>query len=141
MAAGHTRATSNRTYLALLRGINVGGRNRLPMAALTELFAEAGCRRIRTYIQSGNVVFDAPPSVANTVASRVSSLLAEQLGLEVPMVTRTASEMEQIVASNPFVEPDADLTVLHTGFCLHPPNPVSAQFSASPTRPASFAVP
>src|SRR5437588_4481599 len=48
-------------YLALLRGVNVGGRNLLPMRELTEIFANAGCADVRTYIQSGNVVFSAPP--------------------------------------------------------------------------------
>jgi uncharacterized protein (DUF1697 family) len=122
MAASETaRAAGNQTYVALLRGINVGGRNRLPMTQLRELFEEAGCRRTRTYIQSGNLVFDAPGSVATTVASRVSSLLSQQLDLAVPIVTRTAAEMERVVASNPFVNSDADLTVLHAGFCLHAP--------------------
>ena len=49
------------TYVALLRGINVGGKNRVPMRELEEVFVEAGCRDVRTYIQSGNVVA-APPS-------------------------------------------------------------------------------
>jgi len=53
------------THVALLRAINVGGRNRLPMARLVGMFDEVGCQRVRTYIQSGNVVFDASPALAS----------------------------------------------------------------------------
>ena len=124
MAATQTARTAHsQTYVALLRGINVGGRNRLSMTQLTDLFAEAGCQRTRTYIQSGNVVFDATAPVATAVASRVSSLLSQRLDLAVPIVTRSAAEMAQVVAANPFVGPDADTTVLHAAFCLHPPTP------------------
>ena len=50
---------ANRRYVALLRGINVGGKNKLPMADLRDAFTAAGCTAVRTYIQSGNVVFEA----------------------------------------------------------------------------------
>ena len=52
------------TYLALLRGINVGGKNKLPMKDLTEIFIAAGCENVRTFIQSGNVIFRASPALS-----------------------------------------------------------------------------
>jgi uncharacterized protein (DUF1697 family) len=63
------------TYIALLRRINVGGKNKLPMKDLIEMFVEAGCADVRTHIQSGNVIFSAAPSVA----ARVPRVIAKQI--------------------------------------------------------------
>ncbi len=108
----------------------MGGRNRLPMARLVDIFESAGCERVRTYIQSGNVVFDAPAAVADHLPARVSALIREQLTLEVPIVARSASDFERIVAANPFIAADADTdrTILHVGFLVGRPS--SAQVSS-----------
>ncbi|HIE91702.1 MAG TPA: DUF1697 domain-containing protein [Acidobacteria bacterium] len=119
---GRSRSGSG-THVALLRAINVGGRNRLPMARLVGMFDEVGCQRVRTYIQSGNVVFDASPALASRVASLVSSLIAVQMELKVPTVTRTAAELERIVSPNPFVDTDADTAIVHVGFLANAPTP------------------
>ena len=66
-SAQPTRRANSRTHIALLRGINVGGRNALPMRHLVSMFEDAGCERVRTYIQSGNVVFEAPVARARLV--------------------------------------------------------------------------
>jgi uncharacterized protein (DUF1697 family) len=109
------------THVALLRGINVGGRNTLPMARLVEIFETAGCDHVRTYIQSGNVVFRAPVSRAHSVPAAVTATLATDLGLDIPIVTRTAAALEQIVGANPFVKAGEDLAVLHVGFLVDRP--------------------
>ena len=111
------------THVALLRAINVGGRNRLPMARLVGMFDEVGCQRVRTYIQSGNVVFDASPALASRVPSLVSSLIASQMALQVPIVTRTAAEFERIVSANPFVDAGADTAIVYIGFLADAPTP------------------
>ena len=121
-AARPPRKTTAATHVALLRGINVGGRNTLPMARLIELFEDAGCESVRTYIQSGNVVFQAPAARARLVPAAVTSAIATELGLDVPIVTRTASELERIVSANPFVAPGTDLGLLHIGFLADRPN-------------------
>ena len=110
------------THIALLRGINVGGRNSLPMAHLVGLFEDAGCERVRTYIQSGNVVFESPVARARLIPAAVTSAIATNLGLDVPIVTRTASELERIVSANPFVAPGTDLGHLHVGFLADRPH-------------------
>ncbi|MDP6580142.1 MAG: DUF1697 domain-containing protein [Vicinamibacterales bacterium] len=104
------------THIALLRGINVGGRNRLSMADLVRLFEEAGAKRVRTYIQSGNVVFDALSARAGRLAATVSAAIAAQIGPEVPIVTRTAADLARIVDASPFARAGTDLKLLHVGF-------------------------
>lgn len=111
------------THVALLRAINVGGRNRLPMARLVGMFDEVGCQRVRTYIQSGNVVFDASPALASRVPSLVSPLIAAQMERKVPVLTQTAAELERIVSANPFIETDTDTAIAHVGFLADRPTP------------------
>lgn len=91
-------------YLALLRGINVGGHRIIPMAKLRGIVEEAGFAEVSTYIQSGNVVFTSPSKSAKGVRTAVESALRTSLGYEVPALIRTAKEMETIVSENPFSE-------------------------------------
>lgn len=102
-------------YAALLRGINVGGKNMLPMKLLAELFSLAGCTEVVTYIQSGNVVFSASAAVAKRVGNAVSRGIEAQLGLRVPVVVRSAEEMAAVVRGNPFAEPVGGLHVMFLG--------------------------
>ena len=88
--------------IALLRGINVGGKNKLPMKDLTAMFREAGCEDVRTYIQSGNVIFRAVPALAKDIPALISDSIMSTFGYSVSMVVRTAREMREIVRANPF---------------------------------------
>ncbi len=90
------------TYIALLRGLNVGGKNRLDMKSLAAAFEGCGARRVRTYIQSGNVVFDAAPTKAKALGGAVAEALRELHGLDVPVVLRTHDELRTAIAANPF---------------------------------------
>ncbi len=89
------------TFVALLRGINLGPNNRIAMPALREALTGAGYRRVRTYVQSGNIVLDREQDSAGLEAA-IGALLAERFGVEVPVVLRTASELAKVVADNPF---------------------------------------
>lgn len=102
-------------HVALLRGINVGGKNRLPMAALSAMFERAGGRDVRTYIQSGNVVFRAGARDAAQVGKRVSAAIERELGLRVPLVIRSAPELRAVAARNPFLGAE-DPARLHVAF-------------------------
>ncbi|MFN8170441.1 MAG: DUF1697 domain-containing protein [Candidatus Nanopelagicales bacterium] len=94
------------TYVALLRGVNVGGRNKVPMARLREALLDAGMSGARTYIQSGNIVVDARGSAA-TVAQQVHDVIEHAFGLTVAVVVVTADELDAIVSANPYAdEPD-----------------------------------
>lgn len=93
------------TYVALLRGVNVGGKNKLPMADLVRICREAGCQDVKTYIQSGNVVCrsEAPE---RELATRIAAGIEAQAGLRVPVVVRTRAELAA-VSSHPLeAEPD-----------------------------------
>jgi uncharacterized protein (DUF1697 family) len=110
------------TQLLLLRGINVGGRNRVPMADLRALLASLGCEDVSTYVQSGNVVCRAagPPEV---LAGRLGAAITAELGLTVPVVGRTAAEWAATVAANPLCDLDDDPTRLHVTFLAGLPDP------------------
>lgn len=98
------RTGKKAAFVALLRGINVGGKQTVPMEMLTEVFEGAGCGNVRTYIQSGNVVFSAPAATVADMAKGISKELGKRLGFEPPVVVRSAKELVGIVKSNPFAE-------------------------------------
>lgn len=109
------------THLALLRGINVGGKNKLPMKELLELFAGAGCKDARAYIQSGNVIFNAPSSLAARIPGTVAKSIAERYGYRTPVVLRTAAQLGDVVRANPFLKSGAAVDKLHVMFLLDEP--------------------
>ncbi len=88
------------TQIVLLRGINVGGRNKLPMADLRAALTDAGFADVQTYVQSGNVVLSGSSAPAAT-ARRVHDLVAETFGLDVAVVARTRAELAAVVKRNP----------------------------------------
>jgi uncharacterized protein (DUF1697 family) len=88
-------------YIALLRGINVGG-HRVTMEELRRLFAELGLTNVRTYIQSGNVFFETPETSRAQLTARIEQHLQQALGYAVPVFLRSAEELEQLLALNPF---------------------------------------
>lgn len=89
-----------KTYIALLRGINVGGHKKILMSDLKKLFESLGFRDVRTYIQSGNVVFSSNADVdfANTISEAIES----KYGFKVPVLVKKASELAEILSKCPF---------------------------------------
>ncbi|MXY78615.1 MAG: DUF1697 domain-containing protein [Chloroflexi bacterium] len=118
VGAGQSMSVS----VALLRGINVGGKNRLPMKELAAMFVEAGCDDVRTYIQSGNVLFRAGSAPAADIPSLISASILDRFGYRVPVVTRTARELEEIVHRNPFPQAGAEADKLHVAFLAEQPD-------------------
>ncbi len=90
------------TYVALLRAINVGGKNRLPMPELKALIAAAGCQEVRHYIQSGNVVFRAKPGVASKLCADLPLQIELQFGHKPPVVLRSAEQIASVIKANPW---------------------------------------
>jgi uncharacterized protein (DUF1697 family) len=109
------------TFVALLRGINVGGKNLVPMKDLCALFEGAGCADVRHYIQSGNVVYRADAG-AGDAGEKVARAIAKRFGLEVPVVVRTAAEMKEVARSNPLLAEGAPIDSLHVLFLAHAPD-------------------
>lgn len=88
-------------YVALLRGINVGGKNLIKMADLRTCFDAQGFDDVRTYIQSGNVIFRTGQSDQALLADQIEAALAETFGYELPVVVSSAGDMREIVAQAP----------------------------------------
>jgi uncharacterized protein (DUF1697 family) len=127
--------------LALLRGINLGGKNKVPMKDLTGMFVEAGCKNVQTYIQSGNVIFNAAPGVAARLADLISAQIAKRFGYRTPVVLRTRKQLGKVIANNPFLAAGAPEDTLHVMFLAEVPSPPRVA-SLDPDRslPDSFVV-
>lgn len=112
-----------KTFIGLLRGVNVGGNKRVPMSDLRTLCDELGWRHVQTYIQSGNLVFSASGKTA-ALEIALEQALEKRFGFSVPIIIRSASDWPTYVKSNPFLEAcekDSHLVML----CLSkaPPKP------------------
>jgi uncharacterized protein (DUF1697 family) len=107
----------------LLRGINVGGRHRVPMAELRALVEEHGYTDVRTHLQSGNLLLDADSEPADEVALHVSAALARQFGFEIPVIARTAAELADVVTADPLGTIASDPARYVVTFLQVPPDP------------------
>jgi uncharacterized protein (DUF1697 family) len=109
-------------FVALLRGVNVGGKNKLPMKDLAAMFVAAGCADVQTYIQSGNVLFVADASLAARLPDLIAARIAEGFGYRTPVILRTADQLAEVASSNPFVAAGVDLEALHVLFLADAPS-------------------
>jgi uncharacterized protein (DUF1697 family) len=103
------------TYIALLRGINVGGHNKIAMKELQAALGEAGFSDVRTYIQSGNIVLRSP-NIEPVVADTIRHTIAGGFRLQIPVVVRTAEEWADVVERQPFPEGCEDLSRWYVTF-------------------------
>jgi uncharacterized protein (DUF1697 family) len=101
------RVRREATFIALLRGINVGGHNRMPMAELRAVAAGLGWRDVATYIQSGNVVFRAAGG-EERLAEELEAAVERRFGLSIPVLVRRADDWSSRLAANPFPEASRD---------------------------------
>lgn len=126
------------TCIALLRGINVGGRHSLPMARCREVVAAAGGTDVRTYIQSGNVVFEHDGGEPD-IAERLAADLSAAAGFAVPVVLRRLEEWRTVADRCPFTDPDP--TRIHIAFrpAVPSPDPIDAE-DWSPFDPEQLAI-
>ena len=110
-------------YIAFLRAINVAGHARVKMTDLNRAFVSAGCKEVRTVIQSGNVLFEAADRETSAIIRKVHPRLRELLGSEATIMFRTLSEFETIVRAAPFegIEPGPDMQ-LYVAFLSQMPD-------------------
>ncbi|MBK9705875.1 MAG: DUF1697 domain-containing protein [Acidobacteria bacterium] len=104
------------TYVALLRGINVGGKNSLPMKELIALLENMGVKNVRTYIQSGNAVFQSREKNISQLAKCLSSEIKKHYNFEPYVLLLRLEEIKLAMAKNPFPEAEADPSSLHLCF-------------------------
>ncbi len=99
------------SFVALLRGINVGGNKKVPMADLKKVFEKAGFKNVRTILNTGNVIFDG----SSAKEAAVATMLEEAFGFPIPVLIRTMADIEALIASDPFkgitVKPETRLYV------------------------------
>jgi uncharacterized protein (DUF1697 family) len=110
-------------YVALLRAINLGSRNKIAMPDLRKLFEEGlGADDVRTHVQSGNVVFRSSTSSPSELVAAIEERIAHDLDLDIKVLLRTAAEMAAIVVDSPFAgEAGADPTKVHVTFLAGEP--------------------
>jgi uncharacterized protein (DUF1697 family) len=106
-----------KTYIAILRGINVSGHKMMKMADLTAMLNGLGFKNTKTYIQSGNVVFQSKETAPAQLQKKIEKKIAEAFGFEVPVMIIPVNEIETILKDNPFLKKKTiDLTKLHVTF-------------------------
>ncbi|MDE0668545.1 MAG: DUF1697 domain-containing protein [bacterium] len=108
------------TWIVLLRGVNVGGRHKLPMAALRELLTELGFENVRTYIQSGNIVLDSPGGDRDSVARSVRDAIEGRFGFAPHTFVLDIDAFDAAIAANPFSGDEQDPKTIHFFFLAEP---------------------
>ena len=89
-------------YIALLKGINVGGHKKVPMADLREVLSKSGLEKVKTYIQSGNIVFQSPEKNSRNLEKSIQKLIIDKFGFEVSILVRTRQELLRTFNDLPF---------------------------------------
>jgi uncharacterized protein (DUF1697 family) len=110
------------SYVALLRGINVGKSKRISMADLRALVEHLGGTDVKTYVNSGNIVFGHEETSEEKLETAIADAIKDRIGHEVPVVIRTGAELAKIVAGNPFPDAAADPKTLHVTFLAKKPD-------------------
>jgi uncharacterized protein (DUF1697 family) len=103
------------------------------MPGLVEIFTKAGCDNVRTYIQSGNVIFSATPEISTRLPDLITKQIQKRFGYRVPVMLRMTGEMREVVRSNPFIKERAAEDTLHVLFLADLPK-LSAVNSLDPDR-------
>jgi uncharacterized protein (DUF1697 family) len=121
-------------YIAMLRGINVGGHKRIKMDKLRSSFEAMGFESVKTYIQSGNVIFKTKKTSPAMLSKKIEGKILSDFGFAVSVITRSSDEIDTAITGNPFLrERGIDLEKLHVMFLSAPPSPVALQQLAAVT--------
>lgn len=115
------------TLISLLRGINVSGQKKIRMDDLKALYQSLGLENVKTYIQSGNVIFDTTDSNASTVSLRIENEIKRVYNYSVSVFIRTRNDLQNIIQSNPFLKDKSkDTNRLYVTFLSQAPNETTA---------------
>ncbi|MDQ3047439.1 MAG: DUF1697 domain-containing protein [Bacteroidota bacterium] len=129
-------------YLAMLRGINVSGQKKIPMAELRTLVEDLKFKNVRTYIQSGNVVFETGATAHEKLALQLEKKISSHFKFDVPVIIRTPEEIAKILKKNPFLkEKEIDTSRLYVTFLKDSPSKeLSSKLSAVSFDPDQFII-
>lgn len=126
-------------YGALLRGVNVGGRGKLPMGDLRKVLEDLGYSDVSTYLQSGNALFTSPRDDTEELEHEIEEALTHKLGLTTQVMLRTGAELTALIDNNPFPDAVANPTTLFVNFLSVPVAPERvAAIDATPFEPDQF---
>ena len=109
-----------KTWISLLRGINVGGKNVLPMKDLRAILADLGYQAVQTYIQSGNCVFQSSLTEPKAISTQIAEAIDQQFGFQPDVMTLSKSDLEEAIQANPFAEKADDPKGVHFFFLSQP---------------------
>ena len=110
------------TYISILRGINVGGHRMIKMDALRQLYTDLGFENVKTYIQSGNVVFQFKQTENKKLADKIEKEITKKFDFDVPVLVKEFDEWKEIVKENPFLKDSSkDVNFLHVTFLSDKP--------------------
>ena len=107
-------------YVALLRGINVGGNNMIKMEKLRETVAGLGFENVKTYINSGNIIFDTAKTDDKKLAVKIHDAIQRDFGFDISVMVRPIAEIDELIASNPFEGQFESHKDLHVFFLNEP---------------------
>jgi uncharacterized protein (DUF1697 family) len=129
------------TYFAFLRGINVSGQKLIKMEELRKIFEKMGYKNVRTYIQSGNVVFESPKVKNESLAKKIEAGLEKSLGYNVTVVIRTKDEIENVIKNYPFSKVNHESFKIDVAFLSAVPDKsAAAELESLSTKDEMFKV-
>lgn len=107
-ARPHPAAAASPRFVVLLRGVNVGKGNKVPMADFRAMLEELGHTAVKTLLNSGNAVFTAASQTPQQLAGSIAAAVKQRFGVDTPVIVRSAAEFASIVTGNPIVTPEAE---------------------------------
>jgi uncharacterized protein (DUF1697 family) len=110
-----------KTYIALFRGINVGGKHALPMKELMAILEGLGAQTVKTYIQSGNAVFARQEQDPLLLSQKIRAEIKQRRGFEPQVLVLELTDLERVIKQNPFPEAETDPKALHVSFLVSAP--------------------
>lgn len=124
------------SYVALIRGINVGSHRRIPMADLRDLTESLGHESVKTYVQSGNVVFESTARSERKLEQGFEKAIADELGHDVRVMVRSAAHVGRIIKQNPYADRKPEPKQLHVVFLADKPKAADLRaFDTDPYAP------
>ena len=130
------------TYIALLRGINVGGHKKIKMAELKEHLKTLNFEQVSTYIQSGNIVFNSPNDSIHDLEEQIHEMILEQYGFDVPVIIKTAKELKHVIDHHPYIDhPSYDIDRTYITYLNKAPDPsLIKQLAATDFSPEEYVI-
>jgi uncharacterized protein (DUF1697 family) len=117
-----------KTFIALLRGINVGGQKKIKMAELRETLTRTGLENVQTYIQSGNVIFESSEGNLKSLENSIRETILKDFGFEVPTLVISGNDIKEILEANPFADKEEENKLYYVLLKKAPEKDLVAQF-------------